>query len=994
MKKILCFSVFLFFINSVVIAQYVTVTNACGFKNASNQLYKPLVCNYGIQFLQDNTGAWYISPEQGYSINSSTPDGTHMFDPNSANHVNGPTNVTLSKNKILSDLARIKSLGFTEIRLAGAAYRIGVNGDTNPANGNGFPTGSTSTYFNLMDNFLTQVDAAGLKVIYALGGMSGEFDFTNNTAYKASMKTIAAHYATSIPGQAIMAYDLHNEPANRLHTHLENDKYNFTKLYSEWANSIKAVDPNHLITIGFYGISGMSENDPTLLPIDFVSFHLYWGSSPYSIADVKKIMNTWYYWTGKVMTMPWIIGETSYSAEDNVSPWNPPNTSLGTETDQKDFADYTLRLSVDCNCKGYSWWKYQNTSWGIPYEDYMGIYNIYSSSGEGTAKPVASSFPAYAGMTQVKANCPMPNDYYSILNGTSSATSGNSILTGYVRDNFGNIVPNAVISAFDNTWTKNFATFSDATGMFTIKTDGAPLGSFKISYPGYSNASPAWPWTANATYALTKVNYNSWVKEWTNSDVSGTLNYGSTGNWSLSIYDKFYKGDFNGDGKGDLLCVKYSGSSATNDRMTILTYTNTLNTVSWVNGTPVSNITSGWTVLWDNNSNVNENSGIYPYRNNIVVGDFDGNGQDDVLGIGSTLWTTWFTFVPNANPAAASWQWQDSNYGTVNDPTHPMSYMTPYSYRPVAGNFYSPNTDAVILSMPSGGWMTSFQLVGGTWTWYQSNFGHTNDPAVGYEMSYLTPYIGNLKTGDFNGDGITDILGGAASGPFAYLRPEWNPTNSNYKWAVKWTGSPAILTSYTNMVVGNYDADYSDEMFVYNGTGNCAHVNFDASYAPYLDGTNVNMISDWSMNLLTAYTHYVFLKTDENSTQEQLLCLRNPNAALYSFRPNAQALTPCSTLRLASSQEETKATDLKKDGLSVFPNPSNGAFLIEFEKPIEHSDFSVKVFDVEGREIKDFTMNSTTDHAFSINLNHAKTGIYFLHIVNNKEVYSKKIVVF
>ncbi|HXC05121.1 MAG TPA: hypothetical protein VNZ86_10250, partial [Bacteroidia bacterium] len=101
-------------------AQFVTVNNSCGFSDPNGNAYRPLVCNYGIQFLQDNAGNWYISPEQGYSRNWSNPDAAYMFDPNSGDHITNPTNVSLAENKLPSDLARIKALGFTEIRLAGA----------------------------------------------------------------------------------------------------------------------------------------------------------------------------------------------------------------------------------------------------------------------------------------------------------------------------------------------------------------------------------------------------------------------------------------------------------------------------------------------------------------------------------------------------------------------------------------------------------------------------------------------------------------------------------------------------------------------------------------------------------------------------------------------------------------------------------------------------------------------------------------------------------
>ena len=60
---------------------------------------------------------------------------------------------------------------------------------------------------------------------------------------------------------------------------------------------------------------------------------------------------------------------------------------------------------------------------------------------------------------------------------------------------------------------------------------------------------------------------------------------------------------------------------------------------------------------------------LRPYRDYFVVGDFDGDGHDDLLGADrdNNGWTTWFRYGANGN-----WQWVDSDHGQRNDPLIPI----------------------------------------------------------------------------------------------------------------------------------------------------------------------------------------------------------------------------------------------------------------------------------------------------------------------------------
>ncbi|MEK8019963.1 MAG: M4 family metallopeptidase [Candidatus Parabeggiatoa sp.] len=87
---------------------------------------------------------------------------------------------------------------------------------------------------------------------------------------------------------------------------------------------------------------------------------------------------------------------------------------------------------------------------------------------------------------------------------------------------------------------------------------------------------------------------------------------------SSGIADKLYVGDFDGDGAEELLGV--SGNW-----ITMFYYEN-----------------DDWQWGWSNYGDSEAGGGIYPYRNNLSIGDFDGDGKDEILGVDS--WITMFHF--------------------------------------------------------------------------------------------------------------------------------------------------------------------------------------------------------------------------------------------------------------------------------------------------------------------------------------------------------------
>jgi len=79
--------------------------------------------------------------------------------------------------------------------------------------------------------------------------------------------------------------------------------------------------------------------------------------------------------------------------------------------------------------------------------------------------------------------------------------------------------------------------------------------------------------------------------------------------------------------------------------------------------------------------------------------------------------------------------------------------------------------------------------------------------------------------------------------------------------------------------------------------------------------------------------------------------------------------------------------------LNAWPNPATEVIRLEYELPANVKSASLNVYDTSGRKIKDFAIDSHSDH-IAMNVNDLAAGTYLYNIeYNNQRTSSKKIVV-
>jgi hypothetical protein len=498
-KSIFLFSLQMFFIFSM--AQYVTLSGN-QFRLNGNNFY-PMAMNYGVQMVS-NDGVFFLSPDRCYITNDFECGNTTTCDA-----------------QIQRDLNYIAGMGFNTLRIIGLdpdylpgqglVFKCTVNDHASPPHQHFelpiYPSHNSDpgmlTILSLYDKILELAHNASLKVIFNITGKKQTLDNTEINTWGEFLAAVASHFSNSAHNNALLAYDLINEPGYTITP--DKTKQEACEIISTWYDAIKANDPHHLVTIGNYGLTDIFSFDPSILKVDFNSFHFYPSfrfyedrTDPLIQELARKRMANYLYWAQQVSIVPWIIGETGFTASIS----HGIHEGLeGTLADQGDYVQFTLDAVCNCGGRGYSWWQYQDVFWGNPGSDFIGLLERNFVPSPVAEKQLAVNY--FRNYTpQITGDCPV--DYSPTFNANKlyynpyQYPQTNNDIARYVKDQDGNPIKDAVVRIWTSVDPYGYHTFTDANGYFKV-----------ISPPQSSNAKIAMIWVSAAGADIYKSIWNN-----------------------------------------------------------------------------------------------------------------------------------------------------------------------------------------------------------------------------------------------------------------------------------------------------------------------------------------------------------------------------------------------------------------------------------------------------------------------------------------------------
>ncbi|MBL0109718.1 MAG: VCBS repeat-containing protein [Saprospiraceae bacterium] len=189
--------------------------------------------------------------------------------------------------------------------------------------------------------------------------------------------------------------------------------------------------------------------------------------------------------------------------------------------------------------------------------------------------------------------------------------------------------------------------------------------------------------------------------------------------WNMNQGDKFIAGDFNQDGRDEILAIAQNGWSK------LLRYDGTT-----------------WQDKWHNNGN-GQIAGWYMNQGDkFVAGDFDQDGRDEILAVAQNGWSKLLRYDGTT--------WQDKWHNNGNSQIAGWNMNQGDKF--IAGDFDQDGREE-ILAIAQNGWSKMLRYDGTTWQDKWHNNG--NGQIAGWYMNQGDKFI----AGDFDQDGREEILG-------------------------------------------------------------------------------------------------------------------------------------------------------------------------------------------------------------------------------------------
>ncbi len=431
---------------------------------------------------------------------------------------------------------------------------------------------------------------------------------------------------------------------------------------------------------------------------------------------------------------------------------------------------------------------------------------------------------------------------------------------------------------------------------------------------------------------------NGWELKWSN------LGNGQLGGHRVSENDLFYSGDFDGDGSEELLCVSYN-EDGTQDWITLLKFKN-----------------ENWDWYWSNYGSSLKAEGIYQFRGNLLVGDFNGDGKDEILGNNPEQGT------------AALCRFENNSWKLIWS----INQNDTHKIKPFQGKFYSGNFNGTERDELLGCDLDNKNAA--IFHWNGSDFIKTDK--VYNNSDPLVAYLNNLIVGDFDGDGNADILGldnWATLFLFRKDKLHWSWSTSG---ADNFSGWSYPLKEFDRVFAGHFNSDNNDDLLLIQSQPNAAW-----AVMLGLDDNNSDWHWKWSANPQSSVPFLnnwsLAANAGENTKYHLIKAKRNDSEYLMAMRKFCNDFLVNMYKRKGSSYPTNSAHDFENNygtfdsgfKITIFPNPSKGKMQIT---STESNINSIEIFNIVGRSV--LCEKLERRKSIDLDISNHPAGVYFIKV--------------
>lgn len=252
----------------------------------------------------------------------------------------------------------------------------------------------------------------------------------------------------------------------------------------------------------------------------------------------------------------------------------------------------------------------------------------------------------------------------------------------------------------------------------------------------------------------------------------------------------------------------------------------------------------------------------------------------------------------------------------------------------------------------------------------------------------LCTHIGTVNINELGSptiivDSTVDIYCNGDNTGAVYVNISGGVTPYSYSWS-----NGDTIEDISNLPAGDYTLTVT-------GFNNCQSFNFVSITEP----TSLNLIMIWgsascyASGIITGGTSPYSYQWNDQFSQTEPTAVNLPDGTYILVVTDANGCTASDTITMVGSSCTVGIKNKKVDNtINIYPNPNTGQFTVKFDAS-QNTLFSLNIYRIDGKLVYSEEVNTNTgSYTGQFDLSKNAKGIYFIKLITNSDVVTKKVI--